>query len=60
LKDHQTGESLKIELIDAPGLCGERCYKVRVNGRRATKVSEVTLTAVFIRLRQWLVQPEVK
>jgi hypothetical protein len=55
LKDQKTGESLKVELIDSPGLWGERRYKVRVNGKAATKVKDVTLTEVFTRLRHWLV-----
>jgi hypothetical protein len=55
LKDQKTGEMLKVELIDAPGYWGERRYRVRVNGRAATKVQDVTLTEVFTRLRRWLV-----
>jgi len=61
LKDQQTGESLKVELIDAPDESPFlpnptlRRYRVRVNGRAATKVKEATLTEVFDRLRRWLV-----
>ena len=55
LKDQKSGESLKVELIDSPGLWGERRYRVRVNGKAAKKVQDVTLTEVFHRLRGWLV-----
>ena len=61
LKDHQTGESLKVELIPAPNetpfvsnpTVGR--YRIRVNGKASTKVKEATLTEVFNRLRTWLV-----
>jgi hypothetical protein len=61
LKDQLTGESLKVELIEAPDESpfvsnpSARRYRVRVNGRAATKVKDVTLTEVFNRLRGWLV-----
>lgn len=60
-KDQHTGESLKIELIEAPDEspfppnASQRRYRVRVNGRAATKVKEATLTDIFDRLRRWLV-----
>ena len=61
LKDQKSGESLKVELIEIPNespfvsnpLAGR--YRVRVNGKAATKVTEVTLTEAFHRLRRWLV-----
>ena len=55
IKDNKTRTALKVELIDAPGLWGERRYRIRVNGREATKVKEATLTEVFDRLRRWVV-----
>ena len=61
VKDHKTGESLKVELIDAPNESpfvsnpATGRYRVRVNGKVATKVKDVTLTEVFTRLRSWLV-----
>ena len=61
VKDRQTGQSLKIELIEAPHEspfppnASLRRYRVRVNGRAATKVPEATLTEVFNRLRTWVV-----
>ncbi len=61
VKDRQTGQSLKIELIEAPDEspfppnASLRHYRVRVNGRAATKVPEATLTEVFNRLRMWVV-----
>lgn len=58
--DKKTGETLKVELIDSPGLWGERRYKVRLNGKAATKVPEATLTEVFDRLRRWVVKRSAK
>ncbi len=61
LKDQLTGESLKVELIEAPDESPfppnptMRRWRVRVNGKAATKVKEVTLTDVFHRLRGWMV-----
>jgi hypothetical protein len=56
LKDRKTGVALKVELIEAPGLWGERRYRLRVNGREPDRIKETTLTEVFHRLRQWLVK----
>ena len=36
IKDHHTGEGLKVELVDAPGLWGERRYAIRLNVKPAT------------------------
>ena len=61
LKDQQTKESLKVELIPAPNDTpfvsnpAAQRYRVRVNGKAATKVQDVTLSDVFNRLRHWLV-----
>lgn len=55
IKDHQTGEGLKVELVDAPGLWGERRYAIRLNGKPAAKVPQATLSEVFSRLRRWTV-----
>jgi hypothetical protein len=55
IKDNRTRTGLKVELIEAPGLWGERRYQIRVNGRDAEKIKEATLTEVFDRLRRWLV-----
>jgi len=55
IKDHHTGDGLKVELVDAPGLWGERRYTIRLNGRPATKVKVATLSEVFHRLRRWTV-----
>ncbi|HTJ78935.1 MAG TPA: hypothetical protein VL357_08050, partial [Rariglobus sp.] len=54
--DKKTGETLKVELIESPGLWGERHYKVRMNGKAAAKVPEATLTVVCSRLRGWMVK----
>ena len=56
IKDQQAGDSMKVELIDAPGLWGERRYKIRLNGRPASQVPEATLSKVCQRLRWWLVR----
>jgi hypothetical protein len=66
IKDQRSGDSLKVELIDAPGFWGDppsassygaasRRYRVRVNGRMSTKVKDLTLTEIIGRLRHWLV-----
>ncbi len=61
LKDQETGESLKVELIPAPNETpfasnpAAQRYRIRVNGRVAAKIREATLTEVFNRLRSWLV-----
>jgi hypothetical protein len=49
------GRGLKVELVDAPGLWGERRYTIRSNGKPATKVKVATLSEVFHRLRRWTV-----
>jgi hypothetical protein len=54
--DKESGESLKVELIDAAGLWSERRYKIRLNGKAATQLPEGTLTEVFDRLRRWMVK----
>ncbi|MBI2510694.1 MAG: hypothetical protein HYV96_01830 [Opitutae bacterium] len=61
LKDQQSGDTLKVELIEAPDESpfppnpSMRRYRVRVNGKAATKITAATLTEVFDRLRRWLV-----
>ncbi len=56
IKDNKTRAGIKVELIDAPGLWGERRYRLRLNGREPDHVKEATLTEVFDRLRRWLVK----
>jgi hypothetical protein len=55
IKDNQTRTLIKVELIEAPGICGERRDQIRVNGQEAERVKEATLTEVFERLRRWAV-----
>jgi hypothetical protein len=61
LKDHGSGESLRVELIPVPNETpfasnpAAKRYRIRVNGKAAEKVREATLTEVFHRLRRWLV-----
>ncbi len=56
IKDRKTKTGLKVELIDAPGLWGERRYRLRVNGREPARIKEATLTEIFDRLRRWVVK----
>jgi hypothetical protein len=39
IKDHHTGDGPKVELVDAPGLWGERRYAIRLNGKPETKAA---------------------
>ena len=55
INDNLARLAVKIELIDAPGLWGDRRYRVRVDGREATRIKEATLTEIFDRLRRWVV-----
>jgi hypothetical protein len=58
IKDNQTLTVLKVELIECPGLWGERRFRLRVNNREPARIKEATLTEVFDRLRRWLVRRE--
>jgi hypothetical protein len=55
IKDHHTGEGLKVELVDATGLWGERRYEIRLYGKPATKVKGATVSDISHRLRRWTV-----
>ena len=37
IKDHHTCDGLKVELVDAPGLWGERRYTIRLNLEMAVR-----------------------
>ena len=54
--DKESGETVKVELIDAHSVWSERRYKIRVNGKTASQMPEGTLTQVFDRLRRWMVK----
>ena len=56
IRDNAARTTLKVELIEARGLWGERRYRLKVNGRKATQTKEATLTEIFDRLRRWLVK----
>jgi hypothetical protein len=56
VKDNKMRTALKVELIEARGLWGERRYRLRVNGRKPANLKEATLTEVFDRLRRWMVR----
>jgi hypothetical protein len=53
LVNHQTGQRLKIELIDLP--FPARSYRLRVNGEWAKRVPVASKTAVMRQLRGWWV-----
>jgi hypothetical protein len=55
LINHETGDRLKIELIDLP-FPGARSYRIRVNGEWARKVPLASKTVVAKQLRGWLVK----
>ena len=60
IKEQKGGRALKVELIDAPGLWGERRCQIRVNGRAADKIKQATLLEVLDRLRRRIVQRRKK
>ena len=55
LKNHQTGDRLKVELIDLPFLESRR-FRVRVNGQWARKLPVASKTIVTKQVRSWLVK----
>ena len=55
LMNHETGDRLKIELIDLP-FPGARSYRIRVNGEWARKLPVASKTMVAKQLRGWLVR----
>lgn len=54
LKNHETGEQLKLELIDLP-FATARTFRLRVNGRWAQKLPVASKTTVLRQLRSWWV-----
>ena len=55
LKNHETGEQLKLELIDLPFATAARTFRLRVNGRWAQKLPVASKTTVLRQLRAWWV-----
>ncbi len=55
LKNHLTGDQLKVELIDLPFADGRR-FRLRVNGRWAKKLPTGSKTTVVAQARTWLVK----
>ena len=55
LKNHETGEQLKLELIDLPFSSSTRTFRLRVNGRWAQKLPVASKTNVLRQLRSWWV-----
>jgi hypothetical protein len=52
LENHQTRESLRLDLFDTP--FQSRKYELRVNGSRYAKCSYATKTQIWDRLRKWM------
>lgn len=59
IKDRKDETTLKVELIETPGLWGERRYRIRLNGQAPDRIKEATLTEIFDRLRRWVVKRAV-
>ncbi len=55
LKNHLSGERLKVELIDLPFMELRR-FRVRVNGQWARKLPVASKTIVTKQVRGWLVR----
>jgi hypothetical protein len=55
LKNHETGEQLKLEMMDLPFTATARRFRVRVNGRWAQKLPVASKTTVLRQLRAWWV-----
>ncbi len=55
LKNHETGEQLKLELIDLPFSQSTRTFRLRVNGQWARKLPVASKTTVLRQLRSWWV-----
>jgi hypothetical protein len=55
LKNHETGEQLKLEMMDLPFTETARRFRVRVNGRSAQKLPVTSKTTVLRQLRAWWV-----
>ncbi len=53
LVNHETGQRLKIELVDLP--LPSRSYRLKVNGQWAKKLPVASKTAVMRQLRGWWV-----
>jgi hypothetical protein len=51
--NHQTGQKLKLEMIDLP--FASRSYRLKVNGQWAKKMPVASKTAVMQQLRAWWV-----
>ncbi len=53
--DHQTEKRLKVEMVQLP-FAGQRQFRLRVNGKWASKVPVASKTMVLQRVRAWLVR----
>lgn len=55
VKNHKTGQQLKLELVDLPFGTASRTYRLRVNSRWAQKLPVASKTTVLRQLRAWWV-----
>ena len=55
VKNHASGERLKVELVELP-FSETRRFRLRVNGRWARKVPVASKTIVLQQVRLWLVK----
>ena len=53
IKDNETGQTLKIELVQQPW---PGRYWIRQNGKTARHLTAASLSTILARLRSWLVQ----
>jgi hypothetical protein len=54
LVNHQTGQRLKLELIDLP--FPSRSYRIKINGQWAKKLPVASKSEVMRQLRKWWVE----
>jgi hypothetical protein len=55
VKNHLTGDRLKVELVDLPFSTSHR-FRLRVNGQWARKLPVASKTIVTKHVRGWLVK----
>jgi hypothetical protein len=53
VKNHFTGQRLKVELVDLP--FPARSYRLRVNGQFAEKIPTGSKSSVLAEMRKWWV-----
>ena len=53
VKNHQSGQALRVELVDLP--FGSRSFRLRVNGRWAERIPVGSKSTVLAQVRKWWV-----